>query len=247
MDFFSFFTSYLNSFHTFVLWLIMLFFCFSSVLVFLKLFGHVGLYVFSALAVIIGNIQVLKTVDFFYSPEPVALGTVLFASTFLCTDILSEHFGKEKAKKNIIIGFSSFLFMTIIMLITIGFKPSVNDWAQESLANVFTPMSRFFIASMIAYLISQYFDVWIYSVIKRFTKNRFLWLRNNLSTILSSLLDNTVFSLLAWIILNPDPETLYNVIMIYNVISLSLGTAQRPLLSLSRPSAGPFQDAQGLH
>ena len=77
----------------------MLLFCFSSILVFLKLFGYVGLYVYSALAVIIGNIQVLKTVDFFYSPEPVALGTVLFASTFLCTDILSEHFGKEKAKK----------------------------------------------------------------------------------------------------------------------------------------------------
>ena len=238
MDFFSFFTSYLNSFHTFVLWLIMLFFCFSSVLVFLKLFGHVGLYVFSALAVIIGNIQVLKTVDFFYSPEPVALGTVLFASTFLCTDILSEHFGKEKAKKNIIIGFSSFLFMTIIMLITIGFKPSANDWAQESLANVFTPMSRFFIASMIAYLISQYFDVWIYSVIKRFTKNRFLWLRNNLSTILSSLLDNTVFSLLAWIILNPDPETLYNVIMIYifgtYVLRILIAIIDTPFMYFSR-------------
>jgi len=193
----------------------MLLFCFSSILIFLKIFGHVGLYVYSALAVIIGNIQVLKTVDFFYSPEPVALGTVLFASTFLCTDILSEHFGKEKARKNILIGFTGFLFMTIIMLITIGFKPSVNDWAQESLVNVFTPMSRFFIASMIAYLVSQYFDIWIYSAIKNLTKNRFLWLRNNLSTILSSLLDNTVFSLLAWIILNPDPETLYNVIMIY--------------------------------
>ena len=101
------------------------------------------------------------------------------------------------------------------MLITIGFKPSSIDWAQESLANVFTPMSRFFIASMIAYLVSQYFDVWIYSNIKNLTKNRFLWLRNNLSTILSSLLDNTVFSILAWIILNPNPETLYNVIMIY--------------------------------
>ena len=215
MDFFASFTSYLGSFNTFALWLIMLFFCFSSILVFLKLFGHVGLYIYSALAIIIGNIQVLKTVDFFYSPEPVALGTVLFASTFLCTDILSEHFGKEKAKKNVLISFLGFLFMTIIMLITIGFKPSSNDWAQGSLANIFTPMSRFFIASMIAYLISQYFDVWIYSVIKGLTKNRFLWLRNNLSTILSSLLDNTVFSLLAWIILNPDPETLYNVIMIY--------------------------------
>ena len=215
MDFFIIFTSYLGSLNTFVVWLIMLLFCFSSILVFLKLFGYVGLYVYSALAVIIGNIQVLKTVDFFYSPEPVALGTVLFASTFLCTDILSEHFGKEKARKNILIGFAGFLFMTVIMLITIGFKPSANDWAQDSLANVFTPMSRFFIASMIAYLASQYFDVWIYSTIKNITKNRYLWLRNNLSTILSSLVDNTIFSLLAWIILNPNPETLYNVIMIY--------------------------------
>ena len=215
MDFFISFTSYLGSFNTFILWLIMLLICFLSILVFLKLFGYVGLYVYSALAVIIGNIQVLKTVDFFYSPEPVALGTVLFASTFLCTDILSEHFGKEKAKKNVLIGFVGFLFVTIIMLITIGFKPSANDWSQDSLANVFTPMSRFFIASMIAYLASQYFDVWIYSAIKNITKNRYLWLRNNLSTILSSLVDNTIFSLLAWIILNPNPETFYNVIMIY--------------------------------
>ena len=156
MDFFVSFTSYLGSFNTFVLWLIMLLFCLSSILVFLKLFGYVGLYVYSVLAVIIGNIQVLKTVDFFYSPEPVALGTVLFASTFLCTDILSEHFGKEKARKNVLIGFTGFLFMTIIMLITIGFKPSVSDWVQDSLENVFTPMSRFFIASMIAYFCLLY-------------------------------------------------------------------------------------------
>ena len=115
MDFFINLTSYLNSLNTFALWLIMLLFCFSSILIFLKLFGYAGLYVYSALAVIIGNIQVLKTVDFFYSPEPVALGTALFASTFLCTDILSEHFGKDKAKKNVLIGFAVFLFMTIIM------------------------------------------------------------------------------------------------------------------------------------
>ena len=215
MDIFISLTTYLGTLNTFVLWLVMLIFCFSSILIFLKLFGYIGIYIYSALAVIAGNIQVLKTVDFFYSPEPVALGTILFASTFLCTDILSEHFGKEKARKNVLIGFTGFLFMTIIMLITIGFKPSSNDWAQDSLANVFTPMSRFFLASMIAYLASQYFDVWIYSAIKNITKNRYLWLRNNLSTILSSLVDNTIFSLLAWIILNPNPETLYNVIMIY--------------------------------
>ncbi len=238
MDFFINFTSYLGSLNTFIVWIIMLLFCFSSILIFLKLFGFSGLYVYSALAVIIGNIQVLKTVDFFYSPEPVALGTVLFASTFLCTDILSEHFGKDKANKNVLIGFFSFLFMTIIMLITIGFNPSSADWVQDSLVNVFTPMSRFFIASMIAYLISQYFDVWLYSKIKNLTTNRFLWLRNNLSTILSSLLDNTVFSILAWIILNPNPETLYNVIMIYifgtYILRIFIALIDTPFIYLSK-------------
>ena len=238
MDFFINFTSYLGSLNTFVVWIIMLLFCFSSILIFLKLFSFAGLYVYSALAVIIGNIQVLKTVDFFYSPEPVALGTVLFSSTFLCTDILSEHFGKDKAQKNVLIGFVSFLFITIVMLITIGFNPSANDWAQDSLVNIFTPMSRFFIASMIAYLTSQYFDVWIYSTIKNLTMNRFLWLRNNLSTILSSLVDNAVFSILAWIILNPNPETFYNVIMIYifgtYILRIFIALIDTPFIYLSK-------------
>ena len=238
MDFFINLTSYLGSLNSFILWIIMLLFCFSSILIFLKLFGFIGLYIYSALAVIIGNIQVLKTVDFFYSPEPVALGTVLFASTFLCTDILSEHFGKDKAQKNVLIGFVSFLFFTIVMLLTIGFNPSENDWIQDSLANVFTPMSRFFIASMIAYLASQYFDVWIYSTIKNLTMNRFLWLRNNLSTIISSLIDNTVFSILAWIILNPNPETFYNVIMIYifgtYILRIFIAFVDTPFIYLSK-------------
>ena len=82
MDFFINFTSYLGSLNTYVLWLIMLLFCFSSILIFLKLFGYVGLFVYSALAVIIGNIQVLKTVDFFYSPEPVALYNVIMVYIF---------------------------------------------------------------------------------------------------------------------------------------------------------------------
>ena len=205
----------LNSINTEYVWVLMLVFCFISILVFLKLFGYIGIFIYSALAVIAGNIQVLKTVDFFYSPEPVALGTILFASTFLCTDILSEYFGKEKARMNILIGFFAFLFMTLLMVITIGFKPSSEDWIQESLSNVFTPMTRFFIASMIAYLISQYFDVWFYNYIRNITSVKYLWLRNNLSTFASSLVDNTVFSIFAWILLNPEPISIYNVIMIY--------------------------------
>ena len=93
------FTSFLSNLNTEIVWLIYFFVCFTSILIFLKIFGYVGLYIYTAIAVVVANIQVLKLVDFFYSPEPVALGTILFASTFLCTDILSEYFDKKKAKK----------------------------------------------------------------------------------------------------------------------------------------------------
>ena len=105
--------------------------------------------------------------------------------------------------------------MTIFMLFTIGFTPidanTIGEeylWAlpiQENLLGIFLPFPIFFSASMIAYLFSQYFDVWFYEKISSITKKNFLWLRNNLSTMISALLDNVIFSMLAWIIFNPNP------------------------------------------
>ncbi len=216
--------------NTEVVWFIMLVLCFLSILVFLRLFGYVGLYVYSAIAIIAANIQVLKQANFnffssinekiipFYEPSPIALGTILFASTFLCTDILSEYYGKEKARKNVLIGFCSFFLMTILMLVTIGIQPAEDEWVsmvQESLAILFTPMTSIFVASMIAYLISQYFDIWFFSYLKTVSSNKLLWLRNNVSTAVSSLIDNTIFSIFAWIILNPNPFPLSDVIMTF--------------------------------
>lgn len=201
-----------------IVWLIFLFFCFFSILLFLRFFGYIGLYIYSTIAVIAGNIQVLKTVDFDFFFEPVALGTILFTSTFLCTDILSEHYGSKKARYNILISFSGFLLMTLIMIFTVGFKPSSNEFnflVQESLNIIFTPLPIFFLASMIAYVISQYFDVWFFSFLKKITKGKLLWLRNNISTFSSTLLDNIIFSIFAWVILSPTPLPIYTVITTY--------------------------------
>ncbi len=222
--------NFISNQNTEVVWFMMLILCFLSILIFLRLFGYVGLYVYSAIAIIAANIQVLKQANFnffssinekiipFYEPNPIALGTILFASTFLCTDILSEYYGKEKAKKNVLIGFCSFFLMTILMLVTIGIQPAEDEWVsmvQESLTIIFTPMMSIFVASMIAYLISQYFDIWFFSYLKTISSNKLLWLRNNVSTALSSLIDNTIFSIFAWIILNPNPFPLSDVIMTF--------------------------------
>ena len=224
LDFNKFLISF-NSLPVELTWLFFLFFCFFSVLIFLKLFGEVGLYIYTVVAIIVANIQVLKLVKFSFFNDPVALGTILFASTFLCTDILSEHYGKKSARKNVIIGFTGFLLMTILILFTLGFKPLTEDivgqnyiWALETHSNlikIFLPFPVFFISSMIAYLISQFFDVWFFDFLSKFTNKGFLWLRNNISTFSSSLIDNSVFSLFAFIILASDPLNFKVVIMTY--------------------------------
>ena len=145
-DFYK-FVEILNSISPDYIWIIFLLISFLAVLFFLRLFGEVGLYVYTVIAIIVANIQVLKAVKFSFFHESVVLGTVLFASTFLCTDILAEYYGVKKARKNVLIGFLGFLMMTILMLFTIGFKPldeiTAGDnyaWAltlQDNLLEVF--------------------------------------------------------------------------------------------------------------
>ena len=241
MEIFNIFISFISSVKIELSWLTFLFFCFLSILVFLKFFGYIGIYIYSVIAVIAANIQVLKTVDFFYSPEPVALGTVLFASVFLCTDILSEYYDTKKARTNILLCFCGFLMMTVLMIFTIGFKPSegqFNDLIQESMNTIFTPLPTFFVSSMIAFLVSQYFDVWFFNFLKKISKQKLLWLRNNISTFASSLIDNSVFSILAWIVLNAYPLTLYVVITTYilgtYVLRLFIAILDTPFVYLAK-------------
>jgi len=212
---FSGFVSYFNQAPIIITWIIFLFFCLFTILFLLKFFGEVGIYLYSTIAVIAANIQVLKIIDFPFFSNPIALGTILFATTFLATDILTEYYGIKFARRNIFINFVGFLLMTIIMLFTLGFKPLSAEiageeylWAlniQSHLLGIFLPLPIFFISSMIAFLFSQFFDVWIYEKIAQLTKRKYIWIRNNISTMLSSFLDNTIFSVFAWIILNPNP------------------------------------------
>ncbi|PPR45623.1 MAG: hypothetical protein CFH18_00595 [Alphaproteobacteria bacterium MarineAlpha5_Bin8] len=238
----------LNSIPIEVTWLLLLFLCFSTILLFLKFFGEAGLYVYTSIAIIAANIQVLKIVKFSFFTDPVALGTILFASTFLCTDILTEYYSSNSARKNILLGFFSFLFMTILMLFTIGFKPLTEItagvdyvWAlgiQDNLIGIFLPLPIFFCSSMIAYLFSQFFDVWFYEKISHYTNKRYLWFRNNFSTIISSFIDNSIFSIFAWIIFNPEPlkfnTVLFTFILGTFVLRIIISIFDTPFIYLAK-------------
>ena len=91
LDFFGFVES-MNQIPIFISWLFFLFICLLTILLLLKLFGEVGIFIYTVIAIISANIQVLKIVEFPFFSNPIALGTILFSSTFLATDILTEYY-----------------------------------------------------------------------------------------------------------------------------------------------------------
>lgn len=196
-------------------WVMMLLVCFGLILVLLRTMGPAGLYAYIVVAVVCSNILVLKAVKFSVYDEPIALGTVLFTSTFLCTDILAEYYGTKVAKRGVYLGLVGMVLMTIFMMFGLGFQSlsevgygESHGWAienHEHMMGLFMPTPVLLVAGMVAYLFSQLNDVWVFNFIKRLTKGKSLWLRNNLSTIVSAFIDNVIFSVLAWVVFAKEP------------------------------------------
>ncbi len=180
-----------------LLWIGMLFLNFGAIMLAYRLFGKVGLYIWVPIAVIVANIQVIKTVELFSLAA--TLGNIVYATSFLVTDILSENYGKKEAKKAVYIGFFALIIMALLMNIALLFKPGPEDFSQESLVTIFSLMPRIAGASLLAYLISQSHDVWAYHFWRRrFPSPRFIWLRNNASTMVSQLIDSVIFTTAAF-------------------------------------------------
>lgn len=206
--------NYLHAWPPEVIWVILLVFTFGAILAMLRMFGAAGLYIYISIAIIAANVQVLKVVKFSVFDTPVALGTILFATTYICTDILNEFYGKKAARKSIYIGFMAMFLMTFFMLLTLGFKPLTPEqavgmeWGLENhkhIAGVFLSSPAILLAGMISYLCSQLNDVWLYSFFKKLTKGKYIWFRNNAAAAISAFIDDVVFSVLAWVVFADEP------------------------------------------
>ncbi len=170
---------------------------FAAIIIIYRLFGKTGLYAWVPVSVILANIQVLKTITIL--GVTATLGNVVYATSFLVTDILSENYGKRDARRAVYIGFASLISMTAIMYLALLFEPSQEDFAHESLVTIFSVVPRIAAASLAAYMVSQLHDVWAFHLWKRIVPGRrSLWLRNNASTAVSQLIDSVVFTVAAF-------------------------------------------------
>lgn len=204
---------------------------FTSVLIIKKFFGKEGLIGYMAIATILAEIGVVKCIDVLGLSA--TLGNVLFASNFLVTDILTECYGEKEAKKGIKYAIFSVILFIIIMQGMLLFTPNKLDFAQESMKTIFGLIPRISIASIVMLTISNFADVKLYSWLKKKTNDKYMWLRNNLCTILCNGLENFIFTFLCF-------TGIYNVIdMIMiatatTIIETIIALCDTPFLYLSK-------------
>jgi hypothetical protein len=180
-----------------VYWGILLLVNFTVILLMFRFFGREGLAVWMGVCVIAANIQVMKTIEIL--GVTATLGNIVYASSFLITDILSENYGKRAARRVVYFGLAVIIGFTLLMNLALLFDPAADDFAHESLEVIFGFLPRIAAASLVAYLVSQLHDVWAYAFWKRrFGGVRSIWIRNNLSTMVSQLVDSLVFTTVAF-------------------------------------------------
>jgi len=168
-----------------------------------RFFGKAGLQVAIATAIILANLQGPKLTIIFGMQT--SLGVIFYSSIFFATDVLSENYGKAEANKAVRMGFAVSLIVLIMLSLALLYLPSSNPETAAYSASIhdafativnFTP--RFIFGSLLAYYVSQSFDVWAFHKIKKITGEKWLWLRNNASTMSSQVVDTLIYSLVAW-------------------------------------------------
>ncbi|MFG0256832.1 MAG: queuosine precursor transporter [Phycisphaerales bacterium JB043] len=129
----------------------------------------------------------------------IAVGVLPYPITFLCTDFISELYGRRRANWVVFVGFLLNLWVLAVLWVG-GIWPSA--FPESDAESPFFAIRAFAFgavaASMIAYLAAQFVDVYVFHFWKRLTRGRHLWLRNNGSTIVSQLVDTTSVILITY-------------------------------------------------
>lgn len=210
---------------------------YGTVVLLYKFFGRDALFMWMATATILANIEVLRVVEAFGIEQ--TLGNVLFASTFLTTQILNENESEESAKKCAWLGIIAAIAFAVISQSWLFFRPSASDWAGEAFDTLFSITPRLILVSALVYGICQHLDIRLYRLIWTITKRRsgdgerLLWLRNNAATLISQAVNTVLYNLGAfWGIYSA--ETLLSICIACYLIFIVTSLCDTPALYMAR-------------
>lgn len=144
----------------------------------------------------------------------VSVGIFFVPVLFLVTDIIGEVFGRAEASRFVNMATIMLVVLFVMMGVCIAIPPNESWGMQEQYAMVFGSSLRMTIASLVSFVVSQQLDVLMFSFWGKVTKGKHLWIRNNLSTIVSQLIDTTIFEFIAFWHLNDKFTTSYIISLI---------------------------------
>ena len=210
---------------------------FGGLVVFFRLFGKSGVFAWTVICTIAANIEVLILVHAFGMDT--TLGNVIFASTFLATDLVSELYGRKEAGRCVKIGIAANIAFIMISQSWFLYAPAADDTMSAPIRTVFANTPRVMLASLAAYVVCELHDVWAYHFLWKLTERRcgnrraFLWVRNNGSTLVSQLINVVAFNLMAFSGFYPSDVLLQIIVQGYAtfVVTSLLDT---PFLYLAR-------------
>ena len=189
--------------HQLLLWILTVFADLGFAILCYRLFGRTGLYGVVIFSLLLANIMGPKLT--MVGGLQTSMGVILYSSIFFATDLLSEKYGQKEAQRAVLLGFFVSVVLVVMTQISMMYLPSTSsqtaDFARsvhEATVTLFDYTPRFVFGSLLAYLISQSFDVWVFHRIRNATQGRHLWLRNTGSTLLSQAVDTLIYGLVVW-------------------------------------------------
>lgn len=204
--------------------------CFGIEVLIEKIFKKEGLYVWISGALITANILVAKNIDILGLQA--TLGNILFASTFLATDILSEKYDIKESKKAVNIGIVSVILFTLATQFSLLFKPNELDMVNNNMKNIFAFNLRISASSIVMCYLSNLLDIYLFEKIKKKIPNK-LWLRNNIATIISNCLENYLFTIFAFIGIY-DLKTILSIATTTTILEIIIAICDTPFLYFSK-------------
>ena len=141
---------------------------FGGLVAFFRFFGKQGIFAWTVICTIAANIEVLILVHAFGLDT--TLGNVIFASSFLATDIMSEIFGKKEASRCVKIGILANVTFILISQSWFLYIPAAGDTMAEPIRTVFANTPRVMLASLFAYAICEMYDVWAYHAVWKWSE-----------------------------------------------------------------------------
>lgn len=203
---------------------------FTTLLMCYKMFGKTGAMAWVGMATILANVITAKNADIFGLST--AIGTVMFASTFLATDILTEYHSIQDAKKAVYIGLFADVLLIVSTQIALLYKPSAFDYADGAMQTLFALNMRISIASMVMYFVSNLADVYLFEKLKEKSGGKWLWLRNNVSTILCNCLENFGFIGIAFAGIY-DAKTIFTIALSTSIVEAIVAVCDTPFIYIA--------------